>query len=154
VEGLTVKRILGLVGWVGVLLVLAALVVRFRFAQYQAWSQGLALAGLVATALYALSQWRDIARSFQGRNVKYGSIAAASVALVLAIIVGLNWISSRENKRWDLTGAGQFTLSDQTKKLVGGLTKPVTITVYYVTGPNAPPIQEYRDKLAEYQYVS
>ena len=61
----------------GVALVVAAVVVRFSKPEWQSWSQGLALAGLVVTVLYSLSQWRDIARSFGGRNVKYGSIAAS-----------------------------------------------------------------------------
>ena len=77
------KRILGLLGWLGVVLVLAAR----RHPVHEAGAgstgrSGLALAGLVVTALYALSQWRDIGRSFQGRNVQYGSIAARQRAAV------------------------------------------------------------------------
>ena len=120
VEGLAVKRLLGLLGWLGVVLVLAAVVIRLTKPEWQPWSQGLALAGLVTTALYALSQWRDIGRSFQGRNVKYGSVAVGSVLLFLAILVAINWIGSREHKRWDFTVAKQFTMSDQTKKILSG----------------------------------
>ena len=75
------KRIVGFLGWLGVVLVVAAVVAAVRACRTCTRGlSALALAGLVVTALYALSQWRDIARSFQGRNVKYGSIAAASVA--------------------------------------------------------------------------
>jgi gliding motility-associatede transport system auxiliary component len=144
-----VKRFLGLVGWLGMGLVLVAVVLRFTRPELQQWYQRLALGGLALTALYALSQWRDVARSLQGRNVKYGSMAASSVALVLAILVGLNWIASREDKRWDVTAAGQFSLSDQTKKILSDLKKPVTIRVFY-TGNS----QEYRDRLSEYRYIS
>ncbi len=59
-----------------------------RTPSWPQWSQRTALAGLVVTVLYSLSQWRDIARSFGGRNVKYGSIAATGVVLVLGILVG------------------------------------------------------------------
>ncbi len=69
------KRILGLLGWLGVVLVMAALALRFTKPDLNLHPK-LALAGLVVTAIYALSQWRDIGRSFQGRNVKYGSFAA------------------------------------------------------------------------------
>lgn len=143
------KRLIGILGWLGVGLVVVAVILRFSRPELQRWSQGLALAGLAVTALYTLSQWRDIARSFRGRNVKYGSIAASSVVLVLGILVGLNWISSRQNKRWDLTASGQFSLSDQTKQILRGLTQPVVIRVFYQGAAD-----QYRDQLAEYPYQS
>ncbi len=143
------KRVIGVLGWLGVALVVVAVVLRFSRPDLPQWSQGLALAGLAVTALYTLTQWRDIARSFQGRNVKYGSIAASSVVLVLGILVGLNWIASRQNKRWDLTASGQYSLSDQTKQILRGLTQPVAIRVFYQGGAD-----QYRDQLAEYPYQS
>jgi ABC-type uncharacterized transport system involved in gliding motility auxiliary subunit len=146
-----VKRILGLLGWLGVVLVLAAVVLRFTKPEWQEWSRGLAIAGLVVTAVYALSQWRDIGRSFQGRNVRYGSIAAGSVLVFLGILVALNYISNRQHKRWDLTAAKQFSLSDQTKKIVGDLKKPLAMHAFY--GENVS-LQSLRDPLSEYQYAS
>jgi ABC-type uncharacterized transport system involved in gliding motility auxiliary subunit len=143
------KRLVGLLGWIGVLLVITAVVLRFARPETPQWSQRLALAGLVVTVLYALSQWRDMARSLSGRNVRYGSVAATSVMLVLAILVGLNWISNRQNKRWDLTAAGQFSLSDQTKQILAGLDQPMRIRVFYVNSA-----EEYRDRLQEYAYQS
>jgi ABC-type uncharacterized transport system involved in gliding motility auxiliary subunit len=144
-----VKRLLGLLGWIGVVLVVAAVIIRFTRPELPQWSQGLALAGLVVTLLYSLTQWRDIARSFGGREVKYGSIAASSAVLVLGILVALNWIGSRQNKRWDLTEASQFSLSDQTRQILQGLDRPVTFRVFYVGSS-----QEHRDRLTEYTYLS
>ncbi|MEZ5317757.1 MAG: Gldg family protein [Vicinamibacterales bacterium] len=144
------KRIVGLLGWLGVVLVLAAVALRFTRSDLQSWSQGLAIAGLVVTGLYALTQWRDIARSFQGRNVRYGSITAGSVVLFLGILIGINWISNRQNKRWDLTAGGQFSVSDQTRQVVTALDKPVKVTVFHDTGAD----EVYRDKLDEYAYLS
>ena len=84
------KRILGLLGWLGVVLVLAARRHPFHASRScSTWSQGLALAGLVVTALYALSQWRDIGRSFQGRNVQVRiDRRSAACCSFLAILVG------------------------------------------------------------------
>ena len=145
------KRLLGLLGWLGVVLVLAAVALRFLKPELPVVYRNLALAGLGVTVLYALSQWRDIARSFQGRGVRYGSIAASSVLVLLAILVGINWISSRQNKRWDLTAAHQFELSDQTKQILSKLTKPLSIKVFYGNQVSADP---FRDRLAELQYFS
>jgi ABC-type uncharacterized transport system involved in gliding motility auxiliary subunit len=149
------KRIVGLLGWLGVVLVLAAVLLRFQGykGEWQQYSQPLALAGLVVTALYAVSQWRDIGRSFQGRNVRYGSIAAGTVVLFLAILVAVNWISNRQHKRWDLTANKQFSLSDQTKQILTELKKPLAIKAFYEGGPSGS-LQGLRDQLEEYQYAS
>jgi ABC-type uncharacterized transport system involved in gliding motility auxiliary subunit len=152
VEGVTVKRLVGLLGWLGVALVVVALVLRFTRPELQPWYRGLAIAGLIVTALYALTQWRDIGRSFQGKNVRYGSLTAGSVAVVLAILVGLNWIASRQNKRWDFTEGGQYSLSDQTRQLLRGLDRPLTMKVFYRGGTGE--IDRFRDQLGEYQYTS
>ncbi len=148
------KNIVGILGWLGIALVAAALYARWGPGvpeSFYGWSRPLALAGLIVTALYALTQWRDIQRSFQSRGMQYGSVAIGSVAVFLAVLVGINWISNRQNKRWDWTAAGQFSMSDQTKQILRGLTKPVTIRVFYARGQDP---QQYRDQLDEYRYYS
>ena len=144
------KRILGLLGWLGVVLVLAALALKFMKPELFQWVQGLAYAGLAVTIVYTLSQWREIMRSFQGRNVRYGTVALASVLLFLGILSAINWISTRQTKRWDLTGAKQFSLSDQTKKLLTSLKKPVAVKVFYQSGGGM--LESYRDRLEEYAH--
>jgi len=147
-----VKRAVGLLGWLGVVLVLAAVALRFIRPEMQDWVQRLAIAGLVVVGLYALSQWRDIARSFQGRNVRYGSIAAGSVVLFLAILVGINWIANRQNKRWDLTEGSQFSLSDQTRQILQSLDQPVIIRAFYRSSDGSE--VQLRDRLEQYAYAS
>jgi ABC-type uncharacterized transport system involved in gliding motility auxiliary subunit len=147
-----VKRILGLLGWIGVVLVVAALALRLARPDLNIHPK-LALAGLVVTALYTISQWRDIVRSFSNRGVTYGSISAGSVVLVLAILVGINGISSRQNKRWDLTASKQYSLSDQTRQILASLQKPVVIRLFYKSDPTFD-LQRYRDQLGEYAYHS
>lgn len=144
------KRILGVLGWLGVVLVLAAVAVRFVKPELTEWYQGLAIAGLVVTLLYTLSQWRDIARSMSGKGAKYGSVAAGSIVLMLGIIIAINYIGNRQTKRWDLTGGGQFTLSDQSKKIVADLKQPLNIRVYYESGK----INDVSDKLDQYKQTS
>ncbi len=131
-------------------LVCSALAIRIMRPEWQQWHNGLALAGLACTLLYILSQWREIARSFSGRQARLGSLAAASIAVVLAILVAINYLASRHNKRWDLTAAKQFSLSDQTKKVLQGLQKPVQIKVFGRTED----FPRFRERLDEYQYGS
>ena len=145
------KRVIGLLGWLGVILVIAAVVLRFAKPELSQWYQGLAIAGLVVTLVYTLTQWRDIARSFGGRSIRYGSVAAGSVVLLLGLLIAINYISNRQNKRWDLTQNSVFSISDQTKKVVSSLKKPVAVKVFYQAGGM---LATYRDRLDEYAHQS
>jgi ABC-type uncharacterized transport system involved in gliding motility auxiliary subunit len=144
------KLVLGLLGGLGVALVFAAVAIRFTRPEWQQWYNGLALAGLACTLLYILSQWREVVRSFSGRQARLGSLAAGSVVVVLGILFAINYLSSRHNKRWDLTAAKQFSLSDQTKKVLQGLQKPVHIRVF----DRSEGFARFRERLDEYQYQS
>jgi len=57
-------------------------------------------------------------------------VSAAAIALAAAILVGVNWVGSRHWSRGDWTKAHLYSLSATTKKLVGGLSKPVRVTVF------------------------
>jgi ABC-type uncharacterized transport system involved in gliding motility auxiliary subunit len=144
------KRILGLLGWLGVALVFAAVAIRFLKPEWQQYYNGLAIGGLVCTLLYILSQWREIGQSFSGRQARFGTLAAASIIVVLAILTAINYLSTRHNRRWDLTGAKQFSLSDQTKKVLADLKEPVTVRVF----ARSDDFQRYRDRLDQYNYQS
>jgi ABC-type uncharacterized transport system involved in gliding motility auxiliary subunit len=144
------KRILGLLGWLGVALVFAAVAIRFLKPEWQPYYNGLAIGGLVCTLLYILSQWREIGQAFAGRQARFGTVAAVSVVVVLAILVAINYLGKRHSKRWDLTAAHQFSLSDQTKKVLQDLKAPVQIRVF----ARSDDTQRFRDRLDEYAYQS
>jgi ABC-type uncharacterized transport system involved in gliding motility auxiliary subunit len=146
-----VKSIIGLLGWGGVVLVVAAVAIRLFRPEWQPWSQRLALAGLIVVILYAITQWRDIGRSFQGKGAKYGSIAIGSVLVFLAIVVGINWIANRQNKRWDLTEGSQFSMSDQTRQVLTSLKEPVKVQTFYTPDVD---LQSIRDVFDEYAYLT
>jgi ABC-type uncharacterized transport system involved in gliding motility auxiliary subunit len=150
------NRILGIVGWIGTALVLAAVAMRFLKPAWT-YSSWLAWAGLVCVLIYTLGQGREIARMFTRRQARYGTLAIVSVLAVFGILVGINYIGSRENKRWDLSSGHQFSLSDQTRRVVSSLKGPLKISVYALPvapGPGMMGFEEYRDKLREYEYLS
>jgi len=144
------KRILGLLGWLGVALVFAAVAISFLKPEWQQYKNALAIAGLVCTLLYILSQWREIAQSFSGRQARFGTLAVASVLVVLGILVAINYLSTRHTKRWDLTAARQFTLADQTRQVLTGLEKPLKVVVF---APETT-FQRYHERLDEYASLS
>jgi ABC-type uncharacterized transport system involved in gliding motility auxiliary subunit len=144
------KRILGLLGWLGVALVFAAVAIKFSKPDWQQYYYGLAIAGLVCTLLYILSQWREIGQAFAGRQARFGTLAVASVLVVLAILAAINYLGTRHNRRWDLTAARQFSLSDQTRKVLQDLKQPVHIRVF----ARSDDFERFRDRLDEYTYAS
>src|SRR6476620_7427335 len=141
------NTIFGIVGWIGTLLVFAAVAIRLF---HPAWDQSAyyaAIAGLVIVVLYTLTQWRDIVRSFGKREARYSAMSVVSVLAVLGILVGLNYLVIRRDKQWDLTSTKSFTLSDETTKVLNGLKGPVTVTVY--DQPSGFP--RFRDALTRYE---
>jgi ABC-type uncharacterized transport system involved in gliding motility auxiliary subunit len=52
------------------------------------------------------------------------------IVIVIAILVIVNFFANRYNKSYDTTSNKQFTLSDQTVKIVKNLQQPLTITYW------------------------
>jgi ABC-type uncharacterized transport system involved in gliding motility auxiliary subunit len=145
-----IKRILDLIGWLGTGLVFVALVIKFVFPARDQYAWYLAVAGLVCVLAYTLGQWREIAKVFARRQARYGTLTGASVAIVLGILVAINYIGAKANKRWDLTANKQFSLSDQTRNVLAKLDSPLDVLVFAQEGE----FQQWQDRLKEYQYAS
>ena len=144
------NTILSIIGWVGTLLVFAGVAIRLFRPEWDQYAYWAAIGGLVCVGLYTLSQWREIVRSFQKRETKLGAMTSISVIAVLAILIGVNYLVSRRDKRWDLTAAGSYTLSDQTTKVLSNLNTPVKAVVFDQPGN----FQRFRDALGAYEYAS
>jgi ABC-type uncharacterized transport system involved in gliding motility auxiliary subunit len=150
VAGLIMQRALNILGWLGTAIVFGAVAVRFlkpewdQYAVYAAWT------GLALVLLYTVGQWREIAAYFHRRNARYAAVASVSVLVVLALLIAVNYLSNRRNKRWDLTSNKQYSLSDQSVKLVKELDAPVKVRVF----DKETDFERYRTRLAEYEYQS
>jgi len=145
-----VNRILSLIGWLGTALVMIAVAIRFGFPAKEQWAYYLAWSGLVCVLAYTLGQWREIATMFSGRQARYGTLTGVSVLVVLAILVAINYIGSRQNKRWDLTANKQFGLSDQSRNIISKLDAPLQMLAF----EKEDQVQRLQDRLKEYQYAS
>ena len=69
----------------------------------------------------------------QARTVRVGTAGFAAF-LAAALLLGLNYLSSRHYVRGDWTSTKIFSLSETTRKIVRGLTQPVRITVFMTRG--------------------
>jgi len=88
------------------------------------------LVGLALIVLHLALRWEEIYRGIGGRQLRYGSNTAVLIAVVLAILVGVNYLAARHPLKKDLTKNQRYSLSDQTKKVVGGLKEDVRV-VYF-----------------------
>src|SRR5262245_17855419 len=143
-------RIANILGWAGVALVLAGVGIWIARPEHIGLRQGFAIAGLVCIVLYAISQWREMAGTFTRRHVRYGTLAVVSVFLVLGLLGGVYYLADKYNKRWDLTASRDFTLSDQSRQVIASLKEPLQIRVFGFPED----FQPFRDRLAEYTYLS
>ena len=144
------QRILSILGWIGTALVLAAVAIRFIRPEWDQYAMWAAWAGLGLVVLYTLGQWREIIGYFRHRQARYGAIATAGVLVALVIVVAVNWIANRQNKRWDLTASRQNSLAEQTVKILQSLDAPVKFTVF----DQQTNFERFRTRLEAYRYNS
>ena len=144
------KRILNILSYVGIALVFGALAIRLLKPEWDQYAVYASWAGLALVVLYTIGQWREIVTYFKRRNARYGALASISVVVGLGILIAVNYLSARQNKRWDLTENRQYSLSDQTVKLLRELDAPVKFVVFD-QGEN---LDRFRPRLTEFAYHS
>ncbi len=108
---------------------------------------------LVLGALFVVASlvigFRYFIRFFSKRSSQLGTNTTILTLAVIAILVVVNFVGFRHHKRFDLTAEKLFTLSDQTKQVVGGLQKDVTIVRFDKSRNSA-----LDDEMAEYTNLS
>jgi ABC-type uncharacterized transport system involved in gliding motility auxiliary subunit len=144
------QKILSILSWVGVALVFGAVVVQTLYPDWSDYGRYATWAGLALVVLYTISQWREIVAYFRQRNARYATVASISVVVVLGILVAVNYLSNRRNQRWDLTENKQYSLSDQSMKLLQSLQSPVRVMVF----DQAQSLERFRARLSAYEYGS
>jgi ABC-type uncharacterized transport system involved in gliding motility auxiliary subunit len=66
----------------------------------------------------------------EARQTKYAAYVTMYILMVIAIISLANVLSNRYNKSYDATSNKRYSLSDQTAKIVKGVSQPVNITYF------------------------
>ncbi len=93
----------------------------------------------------------DLVKAAGARRMKHGSNTLVFVVLVAAILGGINWLANRYPKRLDVSREARFSLSEQTRKILGGLQSEVTLTYVQRNAASSPVA---KDRLREYQAAS
>lgn len=98
---------------------------------------------------WAVVHWESIKSALRSRGVRLGTNSFAFVLLVLGILILINYIAARHHWRHDFTENQRYSLSEQTREVVKGLDKDVTIIAFLEPEPSP-----LRDRLREYNMLS
>lgn len=110
-----------------------------------------AIAGVVGVLLVAA--WVSLARddlsaAASSPGARYTLTAVAMTLLVGGIIIAVNVLGHRYDKRTDLTASHRFTLSDQSVQIAAALEMPVTVRGFFPTGSAEE--SDFKDLMARY----
>src|SRR5215813_1679568 len=142
------QEITKLAGIVGPAMAIAGYIL---YSREQAWRWHIIALIAVGAAMLLASivlNFKSIVSFFQVRQGKLGANTAVLSVAIIAIIGALNFLGYRHHKRFDLTSEGLYTLSDQSRKIVGALQKDVKIIKFDKTED-----QQLADLMAEFKYL-
>jgi ABC-type uncharacterized transport system involved in gliding motility auxiliary subunit len=146
----TRKDVFSTAAWAGGALALSGLVRYYVQNEWTKLNLSLAISGAVLLLAAAAGNFREILRFFQTRGGRLGTNTSVLVLGFLAILGLLNFLGFRHAKQWDWTPEKLFTLSDETKKVVGGLKQDVRVIRFEKpTG-----VDTVGDTLGQYRKVS
>jgi ABC-2 type transport system permease protein len=91
---------------------------------------------------------KTILDSLKSRKFRYGGYATLLIVAALAVVVGVNLVVDQVPAKLDLTQERLYSLSDQTKKLLDGLSVDVTITTLGRPGSEDKLVKEVLDRMA------
>lgn len=106
--------------------------------------------GVLAVLAFVIFTKGSLLTFFGERSTKYGASAALYAALFVGILIFVNFLSARHNRRFDLTEAGVYSLSSQTVGILQRLEQPLTINAFVEAGSDP----ELRELLDSYRYSS
>jgi ABC-type uncharacterized transport system involved in gliding motility auxiliary subunit len=108
------------------------------------------IAGAVLMLVHLVLRGESVARAVGGRQLRHGGNSAVLIAVVIAILAGINYVAYKRPLKKDLTKSQRYSLADQTKKVVGGLKEDVRILYFQ----KAVDVQGRDERIKQYQALS
>jgi ABC-type uncharacterized transport system involved in gliding motility auxiliary subunit len=158
------KRWASLIGWLGAVFLVFALVsavvelfssgvvVIDALLDQFAWSAANLVLGLACVGVALAANAGVLRERLRGgearRATKYGTSAILSTVLVIALLGIGAYTAAQHDKKWDFTQAKIHSLSDQALKVLGGLEEPLAITALY-SPLDQPKVAEFLKKFEE-----
>lgn len=85
-----------------------------------------------------------------GRRVAIGANVAVSILAAAALLVAVNWICSLKYARKDLAAAGNYGLSERTKRIIEGTEGGIRVSTVYPPNDEDSKQQEYIARIQDY----
>jgi ABC-type uncharacterized transport system involved in gliding motility auxiliary subunit len=130
---LFLKRFSPIIAYVGIVLLLAALISYIVSQSLDTVVQALLIAGAVLLIVYLVVESNSVRTTLAGRGARYGTNTALMIVAFVGIMVMVNALAVNHHWRWDLTASKQFSLSDQTINVLKGLKDPIKVTGFFST---------------------
>lgn len=92
------------------------------------------LTGAACVIAYFTRGTGSLSEFLRQRSTKYGFNALAYSVVFLAVFAMINFLGARYHKRFDVSSTGVNSLSEQSRKIVSGLTDPVEIDAFVEDG--------------------
>lgn len=105
------------------------------------------VAWAVTSGLSGLSHARA---AISGRTARFGYNAFFYTAVFVGLLVVANIYAATNDKRWDVTAEGVYSLSEKSIKVVSGLTAPIRLIA--VDNPQVQDKEKTRELLSLYKY--
>ena len=112
------------------------------------WSVGI-FGAVLFVAGCALNREQVLALA-RGKRTRAAGATAGYTLTVLAVLALVNFLAARHHWRRDLTEGKEFSLSEQTVKVLESLPREVRVTAFYAEGE--PTKSKFDDLIGEYQY--
>jgi ABC-type uncharacterized transport system involved in gliding motility auxiliary subunit len=143
------QEMLRTAGSIGAVMILAGYIRYFRQEVMTTLNKSLIIGGVVLLLGALVLNFRVILAYFSRRSSRLGTNTGALVLSVLAILGLVNFLGYRHPKRFDLTSEKLYTLSDQTRQIVGGIDKDVRVIRFAKASDPA-----LKDLMAEYSAMN
>mgnify|MGYP001126787802 CR=1 FL=1 len=146
------ERIAAVLLLVAALFALAAIVAFGSLGRQSPWGWSFAVLGLIALVGWFIgrigssSVTRD---KHSNQRTMMGVNAVASVLLLMAILVGINYVSARHHRIFDLTKNHINSLAGQTYKVLGELKEPLELTYVYAPSETQPQLNATDQQLLD-----
>jgi hypothetical protein len=128
--GVPTARVAVLLGGV-IALIAGAMQVAVNFSLQMEHAGPPVLLGVLLLADYVGLDRQRVGETVGSRPFQYGSGAFVLVALAGVLAIGSYALAERNDKTWDLTGKGTFTLSDQARRVASELAFDVQVTAFF-----------------------
>ncbi len=144
-------------GWLGLLAIIVGLVWAAVIKHFGALPLGLVIGGVALGLFWLVINISKVAAAARGRQARLIFNSAAFIAVILGIVVLLNYMAARHHIRKDLTESQRFSLSEQTRKVAEDLDQEVKVIAFFSDEYKNSPYNnwiEIADRLREYEMLS